>query len=189
MSLAKVLPSVEVASANHHVLQTIQALSDTLPSPPNIQEIASHYAVSVAEANEMVRPHLDSKAVELIIGDGGVLLYRISQSLSGNVRSGLCVAELLPDVNEVLARRVELLQDKTAEIMQRLTANQNLASGDTASVTELLSALGDLCHDVAEASSEIDDALSCQDEDDANMAAYLLTRAKATMLAVPVSHE
>ncbi|MFC5849487.1 hypothetical protein [Deinococcus petrolearius] len=171
---------------NSHILHTVQALTDNLPSPPNIHEIATHYCVGTLEAEAMLRPHLESKELELIVGEGGVLLYRVTQNLSGSVRQDLKVEALLPTVNAVLAQKLLFIMETVQAIQHRVAQGQNLSTASEDSITELLTTLGDLCYQVADVSSEIDEGLGCQDDGDPDAAAYLLTRAKATLLRVPV---
>lgn len=187
MSLTTPLPqhaAVETGSGSH-VLQTIQALTNTYPTAPNIQEIANHYAVGVAEASEMVRPHLDSKAVDLIIADGGALLYRTSDAVSAEVRNSLKVAALLPGVGDLIGQQLSRITQQTHAIQGRVTQGQYL-SAERGSLSTLLSALGDLCQELAEISEEVEDGLRRERDGETDMAAYLLTRAKATMLGTPL---
>ena len=122
----------------------------------------------------------------MIIGEGGTLHFRVTQDLSGSVRSGLKVDALLPTVNAVLHERLLSIMEAVRVVQQRALSGQNMATGGEGSIAELLTSLGDLCYDVADTSSEIEDALGHQDDGEPNAAAYLLTRAKATMLGSPV---
>ena len=121
----------------------------------------------------------------MVIGEGGVLLYRTSHAVSGSVRNSLKVDALMPSINDVLSQQLSRIMGTAATIQRRAAQGQYL-SAEHGSITTLLDALGDLCHELAEVATEIEDALHCQSDGEPDTAAYLLTRAKATMLGTPV---